>query len=324
MRSNAVAVEVVEAEQLRLFEGGPDMRRLQEIAAGYREKARAVNTERAYTEDWRDFERWCVEAGRESLPAREQTVCLYAVALMERLKLSTITRRLAAIRDRHRRSGVPTPAGEQLQSLMSGARRQKGTASDGKAAFTPTDLRLMCVKLQRLSTIAALRDRAMLSLGFCAALRVDEIASLDLSDLRFVKKGVLVRIRRSKTDQEGVGRDVGVFAGVRASTDPIRALKAYLKVRGKVVGALFLSRHGGRLTTAGIRMRVKAAALAAGLDAALYSCHSLRAGFVTTAAENGMPETLIMQRTGHKSVQTVSRYVRPATAFSVDCLRRAV
>ena len=116
-----------------------------------------------------------------------------------------------------------------------------------------------------------------------------------------------------------------MFFGSRAQSCPVRALRAWLFVRGREAGALFpgsgASRH---LVPAMVGQIVKRAVLSIGLDPAGFGAHSLRAGFVTAAAEAGYPETLIMQRTGHRSVQTVARYVRPATAFSVDALARAL
>jgi len=183
----------------------------------------------------------------------------------------------------------------------------------------------MCAKLRGVRTRAAVRDRALLTLGFAAALRRSELVGLDVVDVRFVPKGLLVRIRRGKTDQEGHGRDVGVFRGRRATTCPVRALRAWLFVRGREAGPLFPGRRpGSRLTGACVNQVVKRGCVLAGLDPRGYGAHSLRAGFVTAAAEAGMPETLIMQRTGHRSVQTVAKYVRPASAFSVDVLAKAM
>jgi integrase len=169
------------------------------------------------------------------------------------------------------------------------------------------------------------RDRALLLVGFAGGMRRSEVVALDVDDVEFRRKGMLIRIRRSKTDQEGKGREIGIFAGSRAQSCPVRAMKAWLYMRGKHDGPLFTGRkEGSRLVVAVVSLVVKRCVKLLGLDPRGYGAHSLRAGFVTAAAEAGMPETLIMQRTGHKSVQTVAKYVRPATAFSVDALARAL
>ena len=313
-------------EQLRLFpEGGPDMQKLRRLAASYTGSARATATLSAYASDWRDFDRWCRDARRIALPATEETVCLYVVASLEERRVSTVGRRLAAIVDKHRREGQPVPSGQLVKDVMRGARRERGSAQVQKAALRPEDLRKICGVLSRQRSARALRDRALLLLGFACGMRRSELVALDVADVSFRKKGVLVRIRRGKTDQEGKGRDVGVFTGSRALSCPVRALKAWLYVRGREAGALFpgtgASKH---LVPAMVGQIVKHAVESIGLPPAAFGAHSLRAGFVTAAAEGGYPETLIMQRTGHRSVQTVARYVRPATAFAVDALARAL
>jgi integrase len=329
MESTMQATAAVrELEQLRLFEneGGPDMRKLKALASQMA-GVRADNTVRGYASDWRMFELWCKEARRKALPASEETVCLYVVSKMDERKMSTIGRHVAAIMDMHRRGGLEEPSGKELKAVMAGARRTKGTAPEGKTAFTPGDLRSMCSKLRRLGTLTALRDRAILCIGFAGGMRVSEIVGLEVADLRFVAKGVWVKIRRSKTDQEGAGRDVGVFRGHRVTTCPVRTLRAWLVVRDKKFGKggrLFPGPDGEELGTRNVWSRVKLAAELAGLNPELYGVHSLRVGCVTAAAEGGMSESLIMQRTGHKSVQMVSRYCRPVSAFSVDVLRHAM
>lgn len=116
-----------------------------------------------------------------------------------------------------------------------------------------------------------------------------------------------------------------MFYGSRASSCPVQALKAWLAERGKGTGPLFPGRGpGGQITGETVNDVVKRYVELIGLDAEAYGAHSLRAGFVTAAAEAGMSETLIMQRTGHRSVQTVAKYVRPASVFSVDVLAKAL
>jgi integrase len=301
------------------------MARLRRLAASYAGSARASATLSAYASDWRDFERWCADAQRRALPASEETVCLYLVARLEDRRVSTVDRRFAAILDKHRREGAAVPSGQLVRDVMRGARRERGSAVSQKAALRPEDLRRICGLLARRHSAGALRDRALLLLGFAAGMRRSEIVALDLADVQFRRRGVLLRIRRSKTDQEGRGRDVGVFSGSRAQSCPVRALKAWLYVRGRAPGALFPGRGAsGHLVPAMVGQVVKKGVRLIGLDPAGYGAHSLRAGFVTAAAEAGMPETLIMQRTGHRSVQTVAKYVRPASVFSVDALARAL
>ncbi len=295
------------------------------MAAKLATESRADATKRAYSADWMRFEQWCRAQRRKALPASEETLILYVVAALERYRVATIDRQVAAVVDAHVSRGLPSPAGRDLRDVMSGARRQPGAGSRPKAAITPDHLRAMCAALRRSGASLWVRDRAILTLGFAAALRRSELAALDVGDVRFVRQGMTVTVRRSKTDQEGEGRVVGVFFGRRALTCPVRAVRAWLRERGGAPGPLFPGAGAsGHITPERVYQVVLRAVEMIGLERGLYGAHSLRAGFVTAAAEAGVPETVIMQRTGHRSVQTVARYVRPASVFSVDALARAL
>jgi integrase len=163
------------------------------------------------------------------------------------------------------------------------------------------------------------RDRAILLLGFAGAFRRSEIVGLDVADLAASEDGLTVTLRRSKTDQEGVGRRVGIPRG--GSLCPVRAVQDWLAARGEAPGPLFvgMTRHGKttgqRLDGKDIATLIKRAAEAVGLDPATVSGHSLRAGLVTTAARAGKSERSIMGQTGHRSVTMVRRYIRDAGLF---------
>lgn len=171
------------------------------------------------------------------------------------------------------------------------------------------------------------RDRAVLLFGFASGLRRSELAVLDLVDVSSEAAGLVVQVWRSKTDQEGAGRVVGVHRGVRRATCPVRAVEAWLVERGPWPGPLFcrVSAGGtvqrGRLSGASVAAVVKRAAERIGLDPARYGGHSLRAGCATAAAAGGASDTAIMGRTGHKSVAMVERYIRHGSLFAVDPLR---
>jgi integrase len=66
---------------------------------------------------------------------------------------------------------------------------------------------------------------------------------------------------------------------------------------------------------------VKRAAAGVELDPAKYSGHSLRAGLVTAAHDAGAADSTIMQTTGHKSVQTLTRYMRSGRPFAQAAAR---
>jgi integrase len=167
-----------------------------------------------------------------------------------------------------------------------------------------------------------IRDRALLLIGFAGAFRRSELVSVDVTDLSFETAGVKIILRRSKTDQEGRGRTVAIPYGVHDETCPVLALQSWLKESGIVDGPIFRPVHKGgrvaacRLTGHAVASLVKSYAGSAGLQLASVSGHSLRAGFVTSAARAGEPERRIMRQTGHKSIEMVLRYVRQANVFT--------
>jgi integrase len=215
--------------------------------------------------------------------------------------------------------------------VLRGAKRAHGTREQGKAALEVSDLRLILKALPK--TALGVRDRAILVFGFASGLRRSELAALDLAHVRFVSQGLRVSVGKGKTDQEGKGREIGIFPGKRAATCPVRVLRNWLLIRRRGPGPLFcrIGRRGEwhhgeleRLSGAAIAETVKRGVMLADLDPDLYGGHSLRAGCVATAAQAGVPESIIMLRTGHRSIATLARYVRPATLFSVDPLARAL
>jgi integrase len=132
---------------------------------------------------------------------------------------------------------------------------------------------------------------------------------------------LVLRLRKSKTDQLGKGRVTGIHYGKREETCPVRALEAWLKVRGEWRGPLFTRiNKSGEVLHAGLAGEsildvVKRCLSLIGVDPSAYGAHSLRAGMITAAAESGADAAAIMGRTGHKSLQTVIGYIRPAQAF---------
>ena len=142
-----------------------------------------------------------------------------------------------------------------------------------------------------------------------------------MSDLAFSRDGLRVTLRRSKTDQEGQGRKIGVPYGSNPETCPVRTVQAWLEQAGVTEGPVFrsLSRHGlvqtDRLSPVDVARVVKKLARCAGPDPAKYAGHSLRAGHATSEAASGASERSIMNQTGHRSVQMVRRHIREGSLF---------
>jgi site-specific recombinase XerD len=290
-------------------------------ARDYVAASKAENTRRAYKSDWADFSAWCSGRGLVSMPAEPTTVALYLSANADVVKVSTLRRRLSSIAVAHRAVGHDSPTSkEPVTSVLAGIARTKGVAACGKAPVLVDDLRAMVGVLETTKAIG-LRDRALLLLGFATGCRRSELVALNVDDVAFSAQGLTLTLRRSKTDQEGVGRKIGVPFGRSEATCPVRALKVWIERAGLIEGALFraVNKAGvvskARLTAQVVRLIVLRTAKAAGIDASNLGAHSLRSGLVTSAVIGGASEIAIMRQTGHASVAMVRRYTRDADLF---------
>lgn len=287
----------------------------------YLRDGKAEATWRAYEGDLRRFQTWCGEHGRGSLPADVETVAAYIDDLAERgYAVATIGRRLTSIAWAHKTAGHEPPTEHQLvRQVMRGVRRRLGVAQRQVEPIVGDVLRTMVEPLG--DRLADVRDRALLLVGFAGAFRRSEVVSLDVDDVREVTEGLRVMLRRSKGDQEGEGAELGIPYGSNPETCPVRAYRAWLAASGIAAGPIFrpVDRHGhlgatrlqGRAVAAMIKRRVAAV----GLDPAVYSGHSLRAGLCTEAASSGVAERDIMRQSRHKSLPMVRRYIRAGSVF---------
>lgn len=282
--------------------------------------SKAENTLRGYQADWRHFCGWCESRGLQPLPAAADAVAAYIAECAGRLKVGSIQRRLNAIAEAHKAVGMESPTHTAIvRNVMKGIRRTRGTAPSQKSPALTDDIRAMVEAAH--SGLIDLRDRALILLGFAGAFRRSELVGLAANDCAFGKDGLTVTLRRSKTDQTGEGRRVGIPYGSNPETCPVRTVQEWMEAAGITDGRLFrsINRHGkvqaGGLSGIDVARIVKKLAVRAGLDAAKYAGHSLRAGHATAAAIAGASERSIMNQTGHRSVQMVRRYIREGNLF---------
>jgi integrase len=282
--------------------------------------ARSRNTLRAYAADWRDFETWCRSRNFDALPASPQTVALYLTALAQTRKVATLTRRISAISQAHRTVRLSPPTEEApVRLVMAGIRRTLGTAAQAKRPILIPDLQAMVGAIP--DTLIGKRDRAILLIGFTGAFRRSELAALDCEDLAETPDGLVITIRRSKTDQEAEGRKMAIPRGREDRTCPVRALAEWRAAGAVQSGPVFLrvNRHGQvlreRISAEAVAIVVKRYASKLGYDISEFAGHSLRAGLATAAAMAGKSERAIMNQTGHRSTTTVRRYIRDGNLF---------
>jgi site-specific recombinase XerD len=293
---------------------------LGKVVTGYVNNSKAKNTRKAYRADWCDFIAWCARFHRQALPALPETVAYYLAHESLRLKVSTLERRLATISEAHKAAGYESPTQHaQVRLVWSGIKREKGTAQRHMKPALTRHLRAMVEKLP--DSLVGCRDRALLLLGFAGAMRRSELVSLVAADLAFTDEGMVVVIRKSKTDQTGEGRKIGIPFGTQAETCPVKAVQTWLDEARIDEGPVFRAvSRGGLIRDTALSDRVvanlvKRTLAAAGKSSKRFAGHSLRAGLITQAAMAGVSERAIQEQSGHKSLLVLRRYIRDGSLF---------
>ena len=263
-----------------------------------------------------------------AVPATAQDIFSWVGHLdLQGLKPSTIATRLAAIAAAHKERRIPVDL-ELAQRALAGIRRRRGSAKRMSHALRVDELKQV---LPAGSDLRAIRDRALLLLGWCAALRRSELVGLDVSRdvsadasgwVEILDEGVKVHLLRSKTDALGDGDNVAV---PRMGTQccPVAAIEGWIAAAGIDMGPLFrpIPRAGGvgvqRLTVDGLAYVIKrrVGQLAGANGDMPITTHSLRAGFVTECASRGVDFAAIQQTTRHKDVKVLAAYIREENKF---------
>ncbi|MGH9021630.1 MAG: site-specific integrase [Acidimicrobiia bacterium] len=234
-----------EGSEDRSGEPGTALELLTGRAREYLSAARAPATLRAYRSDWAEFSSWALDRGLATMPAAPSTVVLYLTDLAGLAKTSTMARRLASISSAHKAAGHRSPTDDPgVKAVWAGIRRTHGSAPEEAAPISVALLRRMIDTAP--PGLGGLRDRALLLVGFAGALRRSELVALDVADISERDEGQVIVLRRSKTDQEGAGREVGIPYGSNPSTCPVRALRSWLEQSRVTEGPLFrpVDRHG--------------------------------------------------------------------------------
>ena len=286
----------------------------------YQDQADASATLRAYTADLANYKAWCEKHGFTAMPATPEVVGAYLAAAGEGYALPTLRRRVAAIARACGVAGHPLDTKHPaIRETLRGIGRKHGTPARRAAALTTAEVK----KLSRAcgGDLAGARDRALFLIGFAGAMRRSELVGLDVAHVTWTHAGLKLLIERSKTDADGEGAEIAIPRGRAAETCPVAALRAWLAAAEITAGPLFrkVNRGGAvetsRLTPDGVRQILLKRAAKAGLKGTFaepISPHGLRAGFVTTAYRNGVPDEEIMGHTRHRSLTTMRSYVRRA------------
>lgn len=289
-------------------------------AKEYMRDSRAQGTRKTYRQAWDNFCAWCKEHHLESLPATPETVAMYVADLAEHKKPSTIANHISAISVAHQFKNVKSPTQTPLvRSTLQGIRRTKGVAKTKKAPVRVIHLWHLDEALPK--NLKGVRDKALFLIGYSGAFRRSELVNVNVEDLTFVEEGVRIRIRRSKTDQEGRGHIKDIGYAINAANCPVKALKKWLEQSDIKEGAVFRSvnKYGDicndRLSAQSVALIVKKVMKALGADPDDFSGHSLRAGMVTDSLKMGIQTQIIRQVTGHRSENTLAEYIRESDTF---------
>ncbi len=290
----------------------------------------AANTRRVY----RSALRSCAREGL-NLPATPLAIKQYLeqakvwrkvaagqwVRTEQACSIATLQTHLAALAAAHIFMGLPNPCQDLLvKSTFKLLKKQRGCAQQVAQPLTQERvLHLLRLALDNPNTVQAQRDATLLLIGYTGAFRRAELMALTLEDLQFNTEGVIIQIRRSKTDQTGQGRQIAIPYG-RGEVCPVSFLQQWLHIAQILEGAVFRRVYrngqvGAALSAHGFNLRLKQLAARAGWDQRLISAHSLRAGFCTSAAQQGVESWKIRQQTGHRSELMLMRYIRDARLF---------
>lgn len=285
-------------------------------------KSKSANTERAYKAHWQTFSTFCGQIGASALPAAPETVVAFIARQSDAgRKASTVTAQLAAVAWAHRSASLANPCDDiRVSTTLSGMRRDAGTKPTQKTPITQDTVKLLVVDLP--DDLRGKRDRAMILVGMWGAFRRSELVALDVSDVTFTRKGATIYVKSSKTDQEGAGMTKQFARMADKTICPVTALREWLRVAGHTEGALFrgITKHetlySGHMEGGEVARIIKRACVRAGItegELDNYAGHSLRAGFITGAAEKGAQAWQIAEQTGHKpGSRVLETYIRTA------------
>ena len=300
-------------------------------AAEYRRAARAENTRRAYRAAVAAFTDWCAAHRQTALPASPETVAAFLAAEAGRgLAVNTLRLRHAGLRYLHLLAGYPPPTASPLVSAtFAGIRRAHRRPLRKKTALVLEPLRATVQMIP--DSLPGLRDRAMLLVGFAAALRPSELAALTIEHLSRHTDGIALLLPWRKNDQEARGTTVWLPAG-QTELCPVTALEMWLATAEIVEGPLFRRlwrlppprfRRGVRrkpvadryrigtnpIDTDSIALVVKKWTGLAGLDGAAFAGHSLRRGAISSGVAQGVHIARLKQFSGHASLKSLEEYV---------------
>ena len=281
--------------------------------------SKANNTVRAYESDFKDFSLFCVKNGFKYLPTEPKILSLYLTHLSKTSKFSTLKRRIASIKVIHKMKGhyLDTNHPIIIENLL-GIKRVNGAYQKPKKPILINNLKLIIkvIDEKEKNEKKRIRNKSLILLGFSGGFRRSELVNLDYDDLEFVDEGLKIFIKKSKTDQAGIGSIKAIPYFSNKEYCPVIKIKDWIRYSNIAEGKIY------NISDKSVSLTIKKYASLAGLDPNLYGGHSLRSVFATSAAEAGAEERNIMAMTGHKTTQMVRRYIQEANLFKNNALNK--
>jgi site-specific recombinase XerD len=304
-----------------------DLKELADCAERLKNRAVSLNTLKAYFSDWKKFSSFCAAKHLDPIPSTASTIEAYiAWLVLSKRRYSTIRRHvtsIARIHDLKGFSGEKNPVRDaQIEIILSGASRELAGARRTAEPIGWTLLRKMLSK-SGTASILGLRNSALIALGWSAALRRSELAALRFQDLKFCDEGLEVFIRKSKTDQLGIGYKIAIpYLSGDPKYCPVKLVSAWKSRTQLSTGPLFfrLGKSGAQhfylencaqksISEKTVSNIIKQIVFDCGENPDLYSGHSLRRGFATECGRRNIPERIIQRHTRHLSISVLRSYI---------------
>lgn len=281
----------------------------------------AMGTRRVYASDFKIFADWCAMRGFDPKEVSAEAVAIFIANEFEAGRHpNTINRRLAAIRFAYKSLHKTSPTEHELvRATLKGIKRDEKAPPIKRKTPLTNNVLIKIIQHVPHNNIRGIRDRAILLMLFGGAFRRSELINVQHEDLTFVEHGLDVVVRRSKTNQEGKHQMKSIAKGEIFC--PILAVRSWLDISGVYDGHLFRALTRGNRVTAkrmcenSIYYMVKHYAARAGYDIDIFSPHSLRAGFTTSAVEKGKNIYKVMDVTLHASMNSLKPYIKFADRY---------
>ena len=297
----------IDTEDAAIGRPTPTARRLVEASV-------SPNTRRAYASALRRLDTWL-----DGRPLHDVTLAAYLAELHDAGRASaSASMAVAAACFRAKLAGLPSPAGERTARVLAGYRRTASDRGRGQARpFGAADLAAVLatcrqprrrgrgVESEEVALERGRLDAVIAGLLFMAGMRRSEVSALHWDDVVAATDGdgILVTVRRSKTNQEGEVNDVRfVKDGVARALRTLRAVTSP-KPGDRVVP----------LSAQMIGLRFSAAAQTAGVESRV-TAHSGRVGLASELTSRGASTTDVMLAGNWKTSRMVAHYSAGATA----------